>query len=242
MKILSVIIPVFNEESFIAEVLKKTAGADSLNYKKEVIVVNDGSTDHTSEQISKTTKALNKKYPSVIFRVLSLKINSGKSAAVINGMLQSKGEVVLIQDADLEYSPDDYPLMLEPFSKNMADVVYGSRFISSRPHRVLYFWHYVVNVFLTRLSNMFTNLNLTDMETGYKAFKGDLARKIAVDLKSKRFGFEPEITARISKIKDIKVYEVGVSYSGRTYKEGKKIYWLDGVKAVWQIIRYNLFD
>jgi glycosyltransferase involved in cell wall biosynthesis len=242
MKILSIIIPVFNEEKFITEVLKKTAAANSLNYKKEIIIVNDGSTDDTSKQIRETTKILSKKYPSVTFKELSLKINSGKSAAVKNGMLQSKGEVVLIQDADLEYSPDDYPLILEPFSQNMADVVYGSRFISSRPHRVLYFWHYVINVFLTGLSNMLTNLNLTDMETGYKALKGDLARKIAVDLESQRFGFEPEVTARISKIKNVRVYEVGISYSGRTYEEGKKIYWLDGIKAVWQIIKYNLLS
>ena len=147
---------------------------------------------------------------------------------------------MLVQDADLEYSPQDYPILLEPFLKNDADVVYGSRFISNRPHRVLYFWHYQINLFLTLFSNFFTNLNLTDMETGYKAFKGDLIRNIAHKLKSNRFGFEPEITARISKIKGLKIYEVGISYSGRTYEEGKKIGWKDGVKAIWEIIKFNM--
>jgi hypothetical protein len=147
----------------------------------------------------------------------------------------------LIQDADLEYSPDDYPILLEPFIKNDADVVFGSRFISNRPHRVLYFWHSQINMFLTAMSNMLTNLNLTDMETGYKVFKGDLIRSIAPKLESKRFGFEPEITSRISKIKNLKIYEVGISYSGRTYAEGKKIGWKDGVNAFWEIIKFNLF-
>lgn len=147
---------------------------------------------------------------------------------------------MLIQDGDLEYNPEDYPLLMEPFIKNDADVVYGSRFISNRPHRVLYFWHYCVNVVLTTFSNMLTNLNLTDMETGFKAFKGDLIRSIAKNLQSQRFGFEPEITARLSKVRGIKFYEVGISYSGRTYNEGKKIGWVDGVRAIFQIIKYNL--
>jgi glycosyltransferase involved in cell wall biosynthesis len=241
MKTLSIVVPVFNEEQFIAEVLKSIAKSDTSGFKKEIIIVNDGSTDKTSPNISKATKSL-RNHKNVAFKIIDLKINSGKSFAVKQGMLESSGEVVLIQDADLEYSPEDYPLILEPFIRNNADVVYGSRFISSRPHRVLYFWHYVINVILTGFSNMLTNLNLTDMETGYKAFKGDLARELAMKLKSTRFGFEPEITARISKIKGVKVFEVGVSYSGRTYEEGKKINWLDGIKAVGQIVKYNLFE
>jgi len=146
-----------------------------------------------------------------------------------------------VQDADLEYSPLDYPTLLEPFLKQEADVVYGSRFISNKPHRVLYYWHSVINTYLTALSNMLTNLNLTDMETGYKVFKGDLIRSIALQLQTKRFGFEPEITARISKIKTLKIFEVGISYAGRTYAEGKKIGWKDGFRALFEIIYFNLF-
>lgn len=148
---------------------------------------------------------------------------------------------MIVQDADLEYNPENYPLLLEPFMKEDADVVYGSRFISSRPHRVLYFWHYIANLALTFFSNMLTNINLTDMETGYKAFKGEIIRKAAKKLQSKRFGFEPEITAIIAKVKNIKIYEVGISYQGRTYQEGKKITWKDGFLALWEIVKYNLF-
>ena len=150
--------------------------------------------------------------------------------------------MVLIKDSDLEYDPNNYLKLLEPFLNYEADVVYGSRFISDRPHRVLYFWHFVGNFILTTLSNMFTNLNLTDIETGFKVFNGNLIRKIAPNLQSKRFGFEPEITARIAKIKKLKIYEVGISYYGRTYEEGKKIDWKDGLKAVWEIVKYNFLD
>lgn len=237
-KTLSIIIPVYNEEKFIAKSLKMVCGADSLGLKKELIVVDDGSTDATPKIIKKFIKTHKEK--SAEIQLLSEKNNQGKGAALKKGFLKSKGDIVLVQDADLEYSPEDYPLLLEPFLKNDADVVYGSRFVSNRPHRVLYFWHYLGNNFLTTLSNLLTNLNFTDMETGYKAFKGTLIRKLAKKLESKRFGFEPEITARIARIKGLKIYEVGISYWGRTYEEGKKIDWKDGIKAIWEIIKFNL--
>jgi len=175
-------------------------------------------------------------------QVLNKKVNHGKGAALKAGFKKTTGDVVIIQDADLEYSPSDYDILLEPFVKYNADVVYGSRLNIYRPHRVMYFWHSVANNLLTIFSNMFTNLNLSDMETGFKCFRGDLIRKIAPEIRSKRFGFEPEITARIVKIKGIRFYEVGISYEGRTYEEGKKIGWKDGVKAIWEILKYNLMD
>ena len=240
MEILSIVIPVFNEEKFIEKTLIEVCNADSLNLDKEVVIVDDGSKDGTQNSIKKTIKQLKLKTKNISFKTLLKKSNEGKGAALRDGFKISTGDIVLVQDADLEYSPQDYPILLEPFLKNDADVVYGSRFISNRPHRVLYFWHYQINLFLTLFSNFFTNLNLTDMETGYKAFKGDLIRNIAHKLKSNRFGFEPEITARISKIKGLKIYEVGISYSGRTYEEGKKIGWKEGVKEIWEIIKFNM--
>lgn len=240
MKILSIIIPVFNEEKFIEKTLSLVCSSNSLNLKKEVIVIDDGSKDDTKNETEKTVKNLKFKHQDITFKTLYKKLNEGKGASLRDGFKISTGDLVLIQDADLEYNPEDYPALIEPFLKNQADVVYGSRFISNRPHRVLYFWHYQINVFLTSFSNMLTNLNLSDMETGYKVFKGDLIRIIADKLESHRFGFEPEITARISKIKGLKIYEVGISYSGRTYEEGKKIGWLDGVRAVWEIVKFNL--
>lgn len=234
-KKLSIVIPVYNEEKFIRKTIETVVKADSLGLEKEVIIVEDGSTDRSNQKIKNTNKK-------VKFRLIEKKKNEGKGTAVKEGFLASTGDIVLIQDADLEYSPDDYPLLLEPFLKNEADVVYGSRFVSNRPHRVLYFWHYLGNFIVTTLSNAFTNLNLTDIETGYKVFKGEMIRKIAKDLESRRFGFEPEITARISKIKGVRIYEVGISYWGRTYEEGKKIGWRDGMRAVWEIIKYNFFS
>ena len=243
MKTLSIIIPVFNEEKFIDQAINAVVNSKIPNFRKEIIVIDDGSTDQTRKTIDKTISKLKpKKGYNYSFKKIFKPKNEGKGSAVKTGILNSTGDIVLIQDADLEYSPGDYSLMLEPFINLNADVVYGSRFISNRPHRVLYFWHYQINLFLTTLSNMFTNLNLTDMETGYKAFRGDLARIIAKNLKSKRFGFEPEITARMAKIKGVKFYEVGISYFGRTYEEGKKIGWIDGTKAFFEIIKYNLFD
>jgi len=234
-KTFSIIIPVYNEEKFIEETVEKVLKAPCLGLKKEIIIVDDGSVDKTREKILR----LAKKYKNI--KVILREKNKGKGASLKLGFLKSKGEIVLVQDADLEYDPFEYPILLEPFLKNDADVVYGSRFITNRPHRVLYFWHYLANFILTTLSNMFTNLNLTDMETGFKVFKGDLIRNIAKTLQSKRFGFEPEITARIAKIKGIKIYEVGISYFGRTYEEGKKINWLDGIKAFFEVIKFNLF-
>lgn len=240
MKTLSIIIPVYNEEQFIEKTLLTVCNADSLILNKEIIIVDDGSKDNTKSSIEQAIKTLKIQHKKIIFKSLFKKVNEGKGAALKEGFILSTGDIVLVQDADLEYSPEDYPLLLEPFLKHGADVVYGSRFISNRPHRVLYFWHYQINVLLTTLSNMFTNLNLTDMETGYKVFKGDLIRSLARKLESKRFGFEPEVTARVGKISSLNIYEVGVSYYGRTYNEGKKIGWTDGVKAVWEIIKFNI--
>ncbi|MBN1638767.1 MAG: glycosyltransferase family 2 protein, partial [Ignavibacteriales bacterium] len=204
--------------------------------KKEIIIVDDGSSDNTPKIIKK----IDKKYKNI--KVILKKKNEGKCSALKTGFQKSTGDVVIVQDADLEYDPNDYSKLLNPFLEHDADVVYGSRLVTGAPHRVMYFWHSVVNKFLTTLSNMLTNLNLTDMETGYKLFRGDIIRKIAPKLKSTRFGFEPEITAKIAKIKNIKIYELGISYSGRTYEEGKHIDWKDGVKALWEIIYYNLLD
>lgn len=234
--IISIIIPVYNEEKYIKKIIEEVLKANTLSLKKEIIIVDDHSTDNTVKVIKNFLKSRK----NIIF--IKKNKNEGKGAALKTGILKSTGNIVLIQDADLEYNPEEYPLLLEPFLKNNADVTYGSRLITNRPHRVLYFWHYLANLFLTTLSNIFTNLNLTDMETGYKVFKGELIRKIAPKLESKRFGFEPEITARISKIKDIKIFEIGISYSGRTYEQGKKIGWKDGVKAIWEIIKYNVIQ
>lgn len=234
LKTLSIIIPVYNEEKYIAKTLQAVLESDSLGLKKEIVVIDDCSTDKTVENINKLS------IPDLI--LISRNENVGKGASLKEAIQQTTGDVVLIQDADLEYSPTDYPRLLEPFVKHEADVVYGSRFISDRPHRVLYYWHSFANKLLTTLSNIFTNLNLTDMETGYKVFDGEIIRAIAPKLQSKRFGFEPEITARLSKIKGISIYEVGISYTGRTYAEGKKIGWKDGIRALIEIVKYNAFS
>lgn len=234
-KTLSIIIPVFNEEKLIEKTIEKVVKSDSLGLKKEIVIIDDGSTDKTPSILKRYSKRSG-------FKVILNSKNGGKGSVLKKAFGKSTGDIVLIQDADLEYDPVDYPKLIDPFLKNDADVVYGSRLVTAAPHRVLYFWHYVVNRFLTTVSNIFTNLNLTDMETGYKAFRGEIIRKIAPKLESKRFGFEPEVTARISKIRGIKIYEVGISYSGRTYQEGKKIGWKDGVMALYQIIKYNLFE
>lgn len=231
-KLISIVIPCYNEEKYIEETIKKVFISETLGIKKEIIVVNDGSTDNTSKILNK----IRGKYKIVVIN----KKNEGKGSALKDGFIKTSGEIVIIQDADLEYNPSDYTTLLKPFIENNADVVYGSRLVTTAPHRVLYYWHYVVNKFLTTFSNMLTNLNLTDMETGYKVFKGDLIRKIAPSLESKRFGFEPEITARISNIPEVRIFEVGISYTGRTYKEGKKIGWKDGLLALVEILKYNL--
>jgi len=240
-KKVSIIIPVYNEERFIQNTIRKVLHADTLGLTKEIIIVDDGSTDDTLKKIKSSLKKISKNNQ-VIIKKLFKKTNQGKGAALRIGFKMSTGDIVIVQDADLEYNPDDYPRLLEPYLKCDADVVFGSRFISDRPHRVLYFWHSVGNFFLIILSNIFTNLNLTDLETGYKTFKGELIRSLASKLQCSDFGFEPEIVARIAKLPNLKIYEVGVSYWGRTYKQGKKINWFDGVKAIYYIIKFNLFS
>jgi len=224
--LLSIIIPAYNEVDFIGDVIGR---AQETPYEKEIIIVDDGSVDGTRD-ILKNLKESN-------ITVVLQEVNQGKGAALRAGFARAKGDIVIIQDADLEYDPRDYPKLLEPILEGKADVVYGSRFLGG-PHRVLYFWHYVGNMAVTLLSNMFTNLNLTDMETGYKVFKREVLKDITIE--SNRFGFEPEITAKIAKGR-FKVYEIPISYYGRSYEEGKKITWRDGIKAFFTILKYNLF-
>ncbi len=224
--LLSVIIPAYNEVNFIADVIRRV---QETPYEKEIIIVDDGSFDGTKDFL----KGL--KEPNIT--VVLQEVNQGKGAALREGFARAKGDIVIIQDADLEYDPRDYPRLLAPILEGKADVVYGSRFLGG-PHRVLYFWHYVGNMIVTLLSNMFTNLNLTDMETGYKVFKREVLKDIKIE--SDRFGFEPEITAKIAK-KRCKVYEIPISYYGRSYEEGKKITWKDGIKAFFTILKHNLF-
>lgn len=231
--VLTIIIPCFNEESTIKQIIEEVYQADVLGMKKEVVVVDDCSSDNTYSLV----KDLKKKFPIILIHHQK---NSGKGQAIKSALAKSNGEVVLIQDADLEYDPREYPILLEPIISGKADVVYGSRFLGSRPHRVLYYWHSIMNKILTTFSNMLTNINLTDMETCYKVFKGDLIRDLGPQLLSKRFGFEPEITARLAKKEGVRFYEVGISYYGRTYREGKKITWKDGLKAIYQIFYYNV--
>lgn len=243
-KTISILIPVYNEEKFIIRTIHRVINADTLDLKKEILIIDDCSFDGTYKVLKSEISKLRKenKNPLYSISLIHKKTNEGKGAAMKTGFIKSTGDIVLIQDADLEYNPEDYPLMLSPFLKQDADVVYGSRFITDKPHRVLYYWHSVANRFLTMCSNMCTNLNLTDMETGYKAFRGDLIRRIAPRLESKKFGFEPEITARLAKIQNVNFYEVGISYTGRTYAEGKKIGWKDGVEALLEIIKFNFLS
>ena len=226
---LSIIIPCYNEKSTIREVIDAVLAAPYDD--KEIIVVDDCSKDGTKEVLLEEIEPL-------VHQILFHKVNQGKGAALRTGIQAATGDIVLIQDADLEYDPQEYPNLVEPILRNKADVVYGSRFMGSQPHRVLYFWHSVGNMVLTILSNMFTNLNLTDMETCYKVFRREIIQGISI--KENRFGFEPEITAKIAKL-ECRIFEVGISYYGRTYKEGKKIGWKDGFRAIYCIIKYNLF-
>ncbi len=234
---ISIIVPAFNEESTISIIADKLLNLYLVNnIKKEIIIINDCSTDKTDYLIQNIIQ-LN---PTAEIIYIKHEKNLGKGAAIHSGIKNATGDYLIIQDADLEYDPSEINKLLKPVLEGYADVVYGSRFIGGSPHRILFFWHTIGNKFLTFLSNFFTNLNLTDMETCYKLFKTSIIKTIS--LQEKRFGFEPEITSKIAKIKGIRIYEVGISYYGRTYLEGKKINWKDGVKAIYCIIRYNLFN
>jgi len=224
---LSIVIPVFNERETVTELIETVCATP---YRKQIILVDDGSTDGTRELLANFDR------PEL--KVVMHARNQGKGAAIRTGFGAATGDIVLIQDADLEYDPAEYPVLLKPILDGKADVVYGSRFAGHGAHRVIYFWHYIGNRILTFASNLFTNLNLTDMETCYKVFRREMI--LGIDIKENRFGFEPEITAKIAKIKGIRIYEVPISYYGRTYAEGKKIGWKDGFRALWCIVRYNL--
>jgi len=229
MKTLSIIIPCFNEVNTIQEIIKRVR-ASKIMLQKQIIVIDDCSTDGTLELLNKLLK-------NQVDIIYSQNVNKGKGAAIRKGLEFATGDVLLIQDADLEYDPDEYSKLLTPILENKADVVYGSRFLSTGPRRVIYFWHKAGNNFLTLLSNIFTNLDLTDMETCYKVFTKSVASQLTIN--EDRFGIEPEITARISKM-NVRIYEVGISYYGRTYAEGKKIGWRDGFRAIYCIVKYNL--
>lgn len=235
IKTLSIIIPAYNEGPTIHYILDKLKKVALLNnIEKEIIIVNDCSKDNTEEAI-KTYISNN---PELNIQYYKHEVNKGKGAALHTGIQKATGEYLIIQDADLEYDPEEYNLLLKPVLDGFADVVYGSRFMGGNPHRISFFWHTIGNKFLTFLSNMFTNLNLTDMETCYKLFDTKIIQSI--QLQEKRFGFEPEVTAKISRIPKIRIYEVGISYYGRTYEEGKKIGWKDGVRAIYCLLKYGL--
>ena len=235
-KKLSIIIPAYNEGKTIHMILDRVADVVLVNgIQKELILVNDCSTDDT-EAVLQHYSSL---HPDLNIQYFKHEVNKGKGAAIHTGIQKATGEYLVIQDADLEYDPEEFNDLLKPVLRGSADVVYGSRFLGGNSHRILFFWHSLGNKFLTNLSNVFTNLNLTDMETCYKLCRTSIIQQIP--LKEKRFGFEPEITAKIARIPDIRIYEVGISYYGRTYKEGKKINWKDGFRAIYCVLKYNLF-
>jgi len=230
-KLLSIVIPVYNEKDTIQRIVHAVESVPLDNLEKEIIIVDDCSDDGTAELLKNISETKR-------FRVMYHPVNRGKGAALRTGFSAATGNIILVQDADLEYDPREYPKLLKPILDGKADVVYGSRFVGSEEKRVLFFWHYIGNKFLTLLSNMLTNLNLTDMETCYKVFRREILEKIRIE--EDRFGFEPEVTAKIARQK-CRIYEVGISYSGRTYEEGKKIHWKDGISALRCILKYNLF-
>jgi glycosyltransferase involved in cell wall biosynthesis len=233
---LSIIIPAYNEGKTVHLILDKIKAVKLLNnIEKEVVIVNDCSKDNTEEAIQSYIST----NPELNIQYYKHEVNQGKGAALHTGIKKATGQYLVIQDADLEYDPEEFNILLDPVLRGVADVVYGSRFMGGNAHRILFFWHTIGNKFLTFLSNMLSNLNLTDMETCYKMFKTDIIQSIA--LQEKRFGFEPEVTAKVARIKGIRIYEVGISYYGRTYEEGKKIGWRDGFRAIYCIIKYNLF-
>lgn len=235
--LLSVIVPAYNEEKYIYNILARVTAVELMNgVEKELVVVDDHSKDSTGAEVTR----FRNDYPQVKLQYIRHEVNMGKGAALRTGIQQASGDFTIIQDADLEYDPEEYNRLLKPMLKGVADVVYGSRFMGESPHRILFFWHTIGNKVLTFLSNALTNLNLTDMETCYKLFRSAVIKQI--DLKENRFGFEPEVTAKISRVPGIRIYEVGISYYGRTYAEGKKINYKDGFRAIYCILKYNLFS
>ena len=233
---LSIIIPAYNEGPTIGNICEKVRRAGLIaGIEKEVVVVNDASSDNTEAAVFQYRE----NHPDLSISYLRHDVNRGKGAALRTGIQGATGDFIIVQDADLEYDPEEYNLLLKPVLDGFADVVFGSRFAGGKPHRILFFWHTIGNRLLTILSNMFTNLNLSDMETCYKLFRAEMIKSI--ELRESRFGFEPEVTAKIARIPNVRIYEVGISYYGRTYREGKKINWKDGCKALYCIVRYNLF-
>lgn len=234
---LSIVIPCYNEEKTIHLILDRIRQVVLLNnIEKEFIVINDCSSDKTHEAIENYFA----KFNDLEYKIFNHEVNKGKGAAIHTGIATATGDYLVIQDADLEYNPNEFNLLLQPVVDGFADIVFGSRFMGGNPHRILFFWHSIGNKFLTSISNIFTNLNLTDMETCYKLFRTDIIQ--GIKLKEKRFGFEPEVTAKISRVKNARIYEVGISYYGRTYDDGKKIGWRDGLWAIWCILKYNIWD